>query len=235
MFMMLKHGDCIEMMRKIPDGSVDLVLTDPPYAVSRKTNFASGEPTGKDVDRFRVSMDFGEWDSEEIDLLPVFLEAYRVLRKGGTIICFYDLWKITTLKTAFEQAGFKQLRFAEWIKTNPVPLNSKTNYLTNAREIMISGVKGGKPTFHSEYDDGTYRYPICHGSVRVHPTQKPVPLMKELVEKHSNPNDIVLDPFMGSGSTGVACLNTGREFIGIEKDADYFRVASERIRNAEKE
>ena len=233
--MTLTQGDCFELIKKVPSGSVDLVLADPPYVISRKTNFASGKPTGKEVDRFRVSMEFGEWDMQEVDMLPLIKEAYRVLKRGGTMICFYDLWKLTTLRNCFEEAGFKQLRFMEWIKTNPVPLNSKTNYLTNAREIMVSGVKGGKPTFNSEYDNGVYKYPICHGSDRVHPTQKPVSLMRELIIKHSNPSDVVLDPFMGSGSTGVACVNCGRDFIGIEKDEGYFRIAEERIRKAEEE
>ncbi len=72
-------------------------------------------------------------------------------------------------------------------------MNSKTNYLTNAREIAVVGVKGGKPTFHSEYDNGVYSYPICHDKGRFHPTQKPIALLEELIEKHSNEGDLVLD------------------------------------------
>lgn len=106
-----------------------MFLIDPPYEVSRDTNFQSGAATGRDTDRFRVSMDFGTWDFGFARLDIVILEAFRVLKKGGTLICFYDVWKITPLKAYFEQAGFKQLRLIEWLKTNPVPLNSKTNII----------------------------------------------------------------------------------------------------------
>ena len=145
------------------------------------------------------------------------------------MICFYDLWKVTSLRDYFESAKFKQIRFIEWIKTNPVPLNSKTNYLTNAREIAVVGVKGGKPTFHSEYDNGVYSYPICHDKGRFHPTQKPVALLEELIEKHSNEGDLVLDCFAGSASTAVAAYNQNRDFIGCELSKEYFDKAMNRL------
>lgn len=86
-------------------------------------------------------MNFGDWDNNFTGLDVVIKECYRILKKSGTLICFYDLWKITVLKEYFETAKFNQIRFIEWIKTNPVPLNSKTNYLTNSREIALVGVK----------------------------------------------------------------------------------------------
>ena len=132
-----------------------------------------------------------------------------------------------------ENAKFKQIRFIEWLKTNPVPLNSKTNYLTNAREIAVMGVKGGKPTFHSEYDNGLYRFPICHDKGRFHPTQKPVALIEELIRKHSNENDVVLDCFSGSGSTAVAALDTNRNFVGCELSEKYYERSMERLRKIE--
>lgn len=225
----LLHGDCFELIKKIPNDSIDLVLIDPPYEVSRDTNFASGEAKGKDTDRFRVSMDFGDWDSNFTGLDKIIKECYRILKKSGTLICFYDLWKITPLKDYFEDAKFKQIRFIEWLKTNPVPLNSKINYLTNSREIAISGVKGGKPTFHSEYDNGIYQYPICHDKDRFHPTQKPLQLIEDIIKKHSNENDLIVDCFMGSGTTGVAAINLNRNFIGVELNKEYFEKAKARI------
>lgn len=227
----LENQSCFDYLKTLDDESVSLVLTDPPYEVSRDTNFAAGEATGRDTDRFRVSMEFGDWDNNFTGLDIAIKECYRVLKKGGTMICFYDLWKITTLKDYFEKAGFKQIRFIEWIKTNPVPLNSKTNYLTNAREIAIAGVKGGTPVFHSEYDNGIYSYPICHDKGRFHPTQKPVALLEELIEKHSNEGDLVLDCFAGSASTAVAAYNLNRNFTGCEASEEYFGKAAERLRN----
>ena len=227
----LTNQSCFDFLKTTPDKSVDLVLIDPPYEVSRDTNFQSGEPKGDNTDRFRVSMDFGEWDSNFTGLDLVIKECYRILKDGGTLICFYDLWKLTALKDYFELANFKQLRFIEWLKTNPVPLNSKTNYLTNSREIAIIGVKKGKPTFNSEYDNGIYNYPICHDKGRFHPTQKPVALLEDLILKHSHKNDTVLDCFAGSGSTAVAAYNTGRNFIGCEVSKEYFNKTLERFRN----
>ena len=174
--------------------------------------------------------DFGDWDKKEDCILDdVFSVFSKKLKNGGTIICFYDLWKITHLKDVMENNKFKQIRFIEWLKTNPVPINSKTNYLTNAREVALCCVKKSNPTFNSEYDNGIYEYPICHGKDRFHPTQKPVKLMEDIIKKHSNVGDTVLDCFMGSGSTGVACLNTNRNFVGIELDEKFFKKAKERI------
>ena len=227
---LLEHKSCFDYLKSVKKKSVSLVLIDPPYEVSRDTNFQSGEAQGRDTDRFRVSMDFGEWDSGFTGLGDVIKECYRILRDGGTMICFYDLWKLSTLKDYFEQARFKQIRFIEWIKTNPVPLNSKTNYLTNAREIAVVGVKKGKPVFHSEYDNGVYSYPICHDKMRFHPTQKPVALLEELIEKHSNKGDLILDCFAGSASTAVAAYNLDRNFMGCEISEEYYRKAIERLR-----
>jgi DNA modification methylase len=229
----LVNQSCFEYLKTIESKSVSLVLIDPPYEVSRDTNFQSGEAKGTDTDRFRVSMDFGDWDNNFTGLDVVIKECYRILKDGGMIICFYDLWKITTLKDYMEDANFKQIRFIEWIKTNPVPLNSKTNYLTNAREIAVAGVKKGKPTFHSEYDNGVYSYPICHDRGRFHPTQKPVALLEELIKKHTNEGDLVVDCFSGSGSTAVAAYNTNRNFKGCEISKEYYEKSIKRFQTLE--
>jgi DNA modification methylase len=225
----LKHLSCFDYLKTLKSDSIDLVVIDPPYEVSRDTNFAAGEETGRDVDRFRMSMDFGDWDNNFTGLDVVIKECYRVLKKSGTLICFYDLWKITILKEYFDKAKFKQIRFIEWQKTNPVPINSKLNYLTNSREIAVTGVKCGKPVFHSEYDNGIYKHPIYHDKNRFHPTQKPIKLIEELIEKHSNKGDVVLDCFSGSGTTAIACINTYRNFVGCEISREYFEKSVERI------
>lgn len=210
----------------LDEGAVDLVLTDPPYAVSRSTGF---KHTGKkSVERFAVNMDFGEWDKKEIDLGSLAQLSFRVLRKGGTAIVFYDLWKITKLAEALSTAGFVQLRLIEWMKTNPVPLNSKVNYLTNAREVAVLAVKGGKPTFNSVYDNGVYNFPIPRGK-RLHPTQKPMQLFKELVRKHSIEGDLVVDPFLGSGTTAIAACENSRRFKGCDVNSEYIAIAQERV------
>jgi DNA modification methylase len=232
----LKQQDAYEFLQEIPSDSIDLILTDPPYEISKPSWFIDSltKPDGspqseRTLRRFGISLDFGEWDKNEINLLPYIQEMYRILRPSGTMIMFYDLWKITPLKNMMEASKFKQIRYIEWVKTNPVPINSKINYLTNSREIALTGVKKSKPTFHSEYDNGIYRYPIYHGKDRFHPTQKSLKLFEELIEKHSNENDTVLDCFLGSGTTAVAALNTKRNFIGCEIDDGYYNKMVERI------
>ena len=225
------NEDCFNFLQKVPSKSVDLILIDPPYEISRPTNFQSGEETGRDTDRFRISMDFGEWDKNFTGLESVIKEGYRILRDGGTFICFYDLWKITPLKEMFEKNKYKQIRYIEWLKTNPVPINSKINYLTNAREIAVSAIKVSKPTFNSSYDNGLYQYPICQDKGRFHPTQKPLALMEELIRKHSNEKDTVLDCFAGSCTTGIAALNTNRNFIGCEIDTEYYNKSIDRLKD----
>jgi len=224
----IKNLDCFDFLVDVPSNSVDLVLVDPPYEISRATGFSA---VVNGVDRFAVSMDFGEWDYNFNGLDQVIQEFYRVLKKGGTAIIFYDLWKITNLATMLENSKFKQLRFIEWVKTNPVPLNSKINYLTNSREVAITAIKGSKPKFYSEYDNGIYEYPIYHGKDRWHPTQKPIKLFEELILKHSDEEDVVLDCFSGSGTTALAAKNTKRNFIGCELSQEYYEKSIKRIKD----
>ena len=101
-------------------------------------------------------------------------------------------------------------------------MNQSVNYLTNSREIALLGVKKGKPTFNSKYDKGIYEYPIQSGKNRFHPTQKSIPLFEELIKKHSNEGDLVVDPFLGGGTTAIACKNTKRKFNGSEVCKDYY-------------
>lgn len=224
-----RNESCFDFLPTIPTKSVNLILIDPPYEISRDTNFSAGEATGKDTDRFRISMDFGDWDKNFTGLEQVFKEAQRILVDGGTMICFYDLWKIETIKKYYEDNKFKQIRFIEWLKTNPVPINSKINYLTNAREVAVLGIKKSKPTFNSSYDNGIYSFPICHDKDRFHPTQKPLELMEALILKHSNEGDVVLDCFAGSATTGVAALKNNRNFLGCEINEEYYTKSVARL------
>lgn len=174
--------------------------------------------------KYSIQTEYGDWDKNfTMEILDEFIKQYyKKLRQGGTCIIWFDIWKITPLKELMEKHKFKQIRFIEWIKTNPQPLNSKTNYLTNCREIALLGVKGGKPTFNSKYDNAIYQFPLQGGKNRFHPTQKSLPLFEELIKKHSNEGDIVLDTFLGSGTTAVASNNTGRVCKGCEVSKEYY-------------
>lgn len=260
----IQNIDGIKYMESIDDGTVDLILTDPPYIISRSTGMDThynnvkkneennvflvktenewkeyklqhsitddskkelymkyGTIYGK---KYCVKTNYGDWDNDFTmnELEEFIVKYYKKLRKGGTLIIFFDLWKITPLKELMEKHKFKQIRFIEWIKTNPQPLNSNINYLTNSREIALVGVKGGKPTFNSKYDSGIYNFPLQGGKHRFHPTQKSVSLFEELIRKHSNENDLVLDTFLGGGTTAIASKNTNRKFKGCELSEEYF-------------
>jgi len=260
----IKNIDGLEYLSTILDGSVDLILTDPPYIISKETgmnahynkikhneeNNIEFVKTEEEWEKYKtensilnddkkdnymkygtiygkkygVKTDYGLWDSEfNMEMLEKFIcEYYKKLKNGGTIIIFFDLWKISFLKELMEKYKFKQIRFIEWIKTNPQPLNSGVNYLTNCREIALLGIKGAKPTFNSKYDNGIYMFPLQGGKNRFHPTQKSLSLFEELIKKHSKENDVVLDTFLGGGTTAVACKNTGRKFQGCEISTEYF-------------
>jgi DNA modification methylase len=125
--------------------------------------------------------------------------------------------------------GFQGIRFIEWIKTNPQPLNSSKNYLTNCREIALMGIKGGNGTFNSKYDNALYHFPLQGGKYRIMPTQKSTALCEALIKKHSNEGDMILDPFMGSGTTAVAAYNTNRNIRGCEIREEMYDQMIERI------
>lgn len=222
---MLILDDCFNYLSKIEDNSIDLILTDPPYDISKKSGFSSGK-----LSKFnQISIDFGYWDTE-IDLDKLFREYYRVLRKGGTLVLFYDIWKSAMIKEFAIKYKFKQPRIGQWLKNNPVPVNSKINYLSNCSEYFFTFVKDKNPTFNSEYDNGIYNFPLCHGKERLeHPTQKPLGLIKNLIMKHSNTGDLVLDTFSGTGTTAEACLETERRYICIERDENYYQLSKLRI------
>lgn len=231
---MLIFDDCFNYLNKIQTGTIDLILTDPPYSISRGSNFDkfSDKTSEKMKTKYtNHSIDFGYWDTE-IDLDRLLLEYFRVLKKGGTVIIFYDIWKANLLKQSAQNAKFKQPRIGQWLKTNPVPINSKLNYLSNCSEYFFTFVKDKNPTFKSEYDNGIYQFPLCHGKERLeHPTQKPLGLIKSLITKHSNKEDLVLDTFAGTSTTAIACLETDRQYICIERDEKFFNLSQVRIDN----
>ncbi len=229
----------LTLLKELEDSTVDLVLTDPPYIISRESGMnnlfnAEDKSKAKYGDKFAIQTDYGDWDSKfTLDALNKFIqEYYRVLKPGGTCILFFDLWKIESLKALLEDSKFYKLRFIEWIKTNPVPINSKISYLTNSREIALCCNKKGKSTFNSKYDNGIYEYPIYQGVRnvdRIHPTQKSLPLFEDIIKKHTNKNDLVLDTFGGSATTYIASLKTKRNCISCEVDLDYYNKSKKRI------
>lgn len=239
----VENKDCLELLKTIETNTVDLILIDPHYLISRDSGFKKTSNIKEEYKKKygNYSIDFGAWDHRELNWCDILNESYRVLKSNGTLLCFYDIWKFGDLKGKAEQVGFKQPRIGCWNKTNPVPINSKLNYLTNAKEYFVTFVKCSKPVFHSQYDTGdyyvpqdepsdTYYYTIVHGRERkAHPTQKPLLLISELVKKHSVEDALVLDFFAGTGTTGVACKNLGRNCILGEINPAYVDIIKQRL------
>ena len=222
-------GDCLEKMKDIPDGSIDLVLTDPPYNISRDNNFHT---IG------RQGIDFGEWD-KGVDILSYIAEIPRVLKKDGSVIIFNDWKNLGVISVECEKVGLITKDMIRWIKTNPMPRNMDRRYITDYECMVWFTNKRAKWVFNRQsatYDRPEYKGSLTPKSEKVdHTTQKPIYLMEELLKTHSNENDVVLDPFMGSGTCGVASKNLNRNFIGIEKDEAYFEIAKQRIETTAKQ
>lgn len=225
----LYNGDCLEVMDKlIEEGiKVDMILTDPPYNISKSNNFKTMGRTG---------IDFGEWD-KDVDLFSWLDRIPKLLNKNGTIIIFNDWKNLGNISLYCENLGLEVKDLLRWEKTNPMPRNRDRRYITDYECAIWLVNKKAKWTFN-RLDDKYQRPKFLHGVVggkekTPHPTQKPVSLMEEIINIHTNKNDLILDCFMGSGSTGVGALNTNRKFIGIELDKKYFDIAKQRIEEAE--
>lgn len=210
--------------------SVDLVVADPPYVISRESNFH----TMKDRKNARTGTAFGAWD-EEFDNSGWIEKSFSVLKDGGSLIVFNDFKKVSDIIAIATKFGFEFKDVIVWEKTNPMPRNRDRRYVPSL-ELMIWFVKKQKAkwTFNrqdSSYQSPVMRYPSESGGAfkRYHPTQKPVKLIEEIIRIHSNSGDLVLDPFMGSGTTAISALNSGRNYIGYELDKSYFDILINRI------
>lgn len=241
----LIQGDCLNVMSKIPDGSVDLVITSPPYDDLRDYN-------------------------SKIDFEKVAMELYRIIKDGGVVVWNVNdrikngTKSLSSFKQAliFNESGFNVNDVMIWKKTNPMPQVKQPRY-NQCFEYMFIFSKGKPKTFNpimvptktagqkydstvknidvdtgrtkktfliNEYkkDDNIWEFAVAQNKTK-HPAVFPIELPLRHIQSWSNEGDVVLDPFMGSGSTGVACINTNRNFIGIELDENYLNIAKERI------
>ena len=226
----LYNGDCLEVMDKLIEEGVkiDSIITDPPYMIARKNNFHT---------MGRKGIDFGEWD-KEVDLFSWLDRIPKLLNKNGSVVIFNDWKNLGDIARYCENLGLEIKDFLRWEKTNPMPRNRDRRYITDFECAIWLVKKGAKWTFNrldDKYQRPKFVHSIVSGKEKTsHTTQKPASLMEEIIKIHTNENDIVLDCFAGSGSTGVACANTNRKFIGIELDNNYFNIAKQRIEEAYK-
>ena len=219
----LVNDDFKNFVPTLEDNSIDAIITDIPYCISKDNNFS----TMKDRP-FRQGIDFGEWD-KDFDINDLKLLVPK-LKKGGTLFVFHSFEQYSDLLNTFDDLEFKDRVI--WRKTNPMPRNRDRRYVCNI-EIASWYVKHGKNwTFNRQsdtYDECVLSYPTESNHYRIHPTQKNFDLMIDIVKRHTNKGDLVLDCFMGSGATGIACALTDRNFIGVERNKDYFDKASQKI------
>jgi modification methylase len=239
-------GDCLEELAKLPDASVDLVFADPPYNLQLERELLRPNNTVVDGvdDAWDKFSSFADYDRFTRAWLG---QCRRVLRSDGAIWVIGSYHNIFRLGVALQDLGFWIQNDVIWRKTNPMP-NFRGKRFTNAHETLIWAGRDAKSrvTFNYEAmkalnDDIQMRsdwlFPICSGPERLkdgegrkaHPTQKPEALLSRILLATSNPGDLVLDPFFGTGTTGAAARRLGRRWLGIERDADYAEAARRRI------
>ena len=239
------HGDCIEVMQGLPAGCVDLIFADPPYNL--QLNGELWRPNTTRVDAVDDAWDrFDSFESYDAFTRAWLTAARRVLRPDGTLWVIGSYHNIYRVGAILQDLGYWILNDVVWVKTNPMP-NFHGVRFTNAHETLIwaSREKGARYTFNHHAmkpfnDDKQMRsdwlLPICTGSERIrvegskaHSTQKPEALLYRILLASSNPGDLVLDPFFGSGTTGAVAKVLHRDWLGIEREPAYIDLAQQRI------
>ncbi len=220
----LWHGDCLELMRNIPDGSVDLVITDPPYIIE-----TSGAGLYRQADKRYIKELNCMKDGFDASVLD---ELCKKMKKIN-VYFFCSQKQIIPLIDYFVKNKKCNWNLLSWHKSNPVPACGN-KYLTDTEFILFFREKGVKVFGEFKTKFTYYVTPLNQADKKKygHPTIKPLEIVHNLVLNSSTENDVVLDPFAGSATTGVACVNTNRRFIGIELDDGYFETAQRRINEA---
>lgn len=214
--MNLLQGDCLELMKDIPDGSVDMILTDPPYGME----FQSGYRT---IRYEKIKGDHSlYWLGDFVD------EIFRVSKNNTAHYIFCSFHHIDKFKQAIEKK-FKVKNILTWVKNNTSMGDLRGDFAPKTEFIIF--FHKGRRIINGKRDSNVLEFKRTGN--KLHPTQKPIDMTEYLIGKFSDEGELILDPFMGSGTTGVACKNLNRNFIGMELDETYFNIAKERIENHE--
>jgi DNA modification methylase len=208
---------------------VDHIITDPPYNISQENNFNT-------MNNPRTGVDFGDWDRGKFNLYSWIPLYAKLLNANGSMIIFcsyrYISYLVDTLES--ESTGMIVKDIIVWQKSNPMPRNINRRYVQDMEFAIWAVKKNAKWVFNKPLDKpylrSVFTTSLVSGSERLgHPTQKSLKLMQEIINIHTNDNQIILDPFMGSGTTGEAALRLGRRFIGIELNEKYFNLSTKRL------
>ena len=239
-------GDCLTELKKIPAGSVDLVFADPPYNLQLAGSLTRPDQSKVDAvdDHWDKFATFADYDNFTRAWLG---ECRRALKPNGALWVIGSYHNIFRVGTALQDLGFWILNDVVWRKVNPMP-NFRGRRFTNAHETLIWASRDAASKYTFNYDSmkvfnddlqmrSDWTLPLCTGAERLkgdggaklHPTQKPEALLHRVLLSSSNPGDVVLDPFFGTGTTGAAAKKLGRLFIGIEREEEYVLAALARI------
>lgn len=207
------QGDCLELMRDIPDGSVDMICTDPPYGMSFQSNHRKERHNKIENDSSL------EWIEDFTN------EMFRVAKNNSAHYSFCSFHHVDKFKIAFEKK-FTVKNILIWEKNNTSMGDLYGDFAPKYEMCFL--LHKGRALIRGKRDPNIFKFARTRNEL--HPTQKPVDLMEYLISKFSDPGDVILDPFAGSGTTAIAALNTGRGYICIEKDPEYYKLATERVR-----
>lgn len=247
----IMQGDCIELMNSLPEKSVDVIFADPPYNMQLGGDLH--RPDNSKVDAVTDHWDqFDSFDAYDQFTMEWLKAAQRVLKDNGTIWVIGSYHNIFRVGAKLQDLGYWILNDVIWRKSNPMP-NFKGTRFTNAHETMIWAGKSDKARRYTfNYNAmkalngdvqmrSDWTLPICNGNERVrvdgqkgHSTQKPESLLHRVILSSTNPGDVILDPFFGSGTTGAVAKRLGRHFIGLERESKYVELATNRIEAIEK-
>lgn len=215
----IKQGDCLELMKDIPDNSIDLIVTDPPYLISCKTSHRKDK-------QHDFCTTIANDDNKQL-IIDCIKECYRVLKDDAAMYMFCSSKTVDVFKPVLENAGFNFKNLIVWVKNNWTAGDLKAQFGQQYEFIFL--LNKGRKVFNGKRISDVWEFPRVSGKKQLHQNQKPIELIKKCILKHSDKNDIVLDPFLGSGTTAIACINTNRHYIGFELDEKYFEIAEKRI------
>lgn len=223
------NGDAYTMVKEFKQNGITVnhIITDPPYNISQDNNFNT-------LRNPRKGVDFGKWD-KGFDLYSWIEDYSEILDKNGSMIIFCSYRFISHIIDKLESCGMVVKDTLIWKKSNPMPRNIERRYVQDTEFAVWAVKKNAKWTFNkpvnSSYLRSCFETSTVSGKEKTgHPTQKSLKLMDAIIKIHTNENDVILDPFMGSGSTGVACIKNKRKFIGIELEKDFFSIAIDRLK-----
>lgn len=223
--MKLICGDCLKEMKRMPNEFIDLIVTDPPYKLTARGSSGNMGGYWKGAKAKKGII----FDNNNIEIKDYIFELYRVLKEKSILYIMCNNTNLQEMLNQGTNAGFNFVKCLIWEKGNKI---CGTYYMGCYEYILLFRKGGHKPIKNCGTPD-ILKIPIKKlkdkNGKNLHDTEKPVDLMKILIENSSNQNDLVLDPFMGIGSTGIACKNLNRNFIGIELDEKYFNIAKKRI------